>query len=236
MREHAGAPPDPGASRARRHFPSLAGAPCARLDLDAEFRRWSAQQPGLLAGGGPSPFLDPAVAAGMLSEVHAAAGVAWSFGGYLEDRRHLLSGSYLDATSSWLHLGVDFNVPEGTPVAAGAPGRVVLVDDDGDRDGGWGRRVFLRRTGGDVDRVAVFAHLHAVSCRPGDLLAEDRPFAEVGGPPDNGNWYPHLHVQLMATADFETMLGERFRELDGYGRPEDLPELATRFPDPLTAW
>lgn len=205
--------------------------------MDAEFLGWRDRHPDLFAETKGNPFLDPAVAAAMLAEVHAAAGVAWSFGGYLEDRRHLLAGSYLDATAGYLHLGVDFNVPQGTPVVAGVPGRVALVDDDGDHDGGWGLRVFVRRSlTPDDDLIGIFAHLQGARCVPGDTLGPDDVLAEVGGPPDNGNWHPHLHLQLLRAADLADLLGDRFHELDGYGSPHDQAALAARFPDPLEVW
>ncbi len=226
-----------GEPAARRLFPALAGARCALVDMDAELVHWRRRHPELFVPGGPNPFLDPVVASGMLDEVHRLAGVGWSYGGYLEDRARLLAGSYLDATGGYLHLGVDFNVPQGTPVVAGIPSRVVLVDDDGDRDGGWGLRVFLRRTRpGWPDMIGIFAHLQAARCQPGDALAPDEAFAEVGGPPDNGNWHPHLHLQLLRAEDFQAILGEHFAALDGYGQASERAALAARFPNPLEAW
>jgi hypothetical protein len=213
------------------------GAKCKRLDLDGLFVDWRARYPARFAPGGPNPVLDPAVFSELLEEAHEAAGVRWSYGGYLEDRRHILAGSYLDATRSYLHLGVDFNVPEGTPVVPSTPSKVMLVDDDADRNGGWGPRVFLRRAvEGRPDVVAIFAHLRAPRCRPGDELLPAQPFAVVGGPPSNGNWHPHLHVQLVRGDLFREMLLDRFQELDGYGHLSHRERLAIDFPDPLKGW
>lgn len=84
-------------------------------------------------------------------------------------------------------------MPQGTGVAADFPAQVILVDYDPDRDGGWGTRVFLASGG----PVFVYAHLQNVGVRPGQALDPGAVFAEVGGPPDNGNWHPHLHVQAI---------------------------------------
>ena len=221
----------------RRLFPSLADSRAARIDLDAAFQRWRRANPDYCVRGGPNPYLDPIVAGQIMEEIHRAEGVAWSFGGYLEDRRHLLAGSYLDATGHFTHLGVDAHVPQGTPLVAGAPGTVLLVDDDQDTDGGWGPRVFLRRAvDEDDDIVGVFAHLQAPRCRAGDEVGPADVFAEIGGPPGNGNWHPHLHLQVLGIRTFEELIVEGLRRLDGYGPPGKKRELAARFADPLREW
>jgi peptidoglycan LD-endopeptidase LytH len=222
---------------ARRFFPSLSGRRGARVQLEDAFGRWRQVHPERFAPGGANPYLDPIVATEIVEEIHRAEGVDWSFGGYLEDRRTLLAGSYLDATGNFLHLGVDFHVAEGTPVVPGVPATVLLVDDDEDQDGGWGPRVFLRRVSqqGD-DMAAVFAHLRAPRCRPGDVLGPADVFAEIGGPPCNGNWHPHLHLQLLRMSTFEEIFVNRSHELDGYGPPGKRRELASLFPDPLRMW
>jgi peptidoglycan LD-endopeptidase LytH len=221
----------------RRLFPSLAGWRAAKIDLDAAYQRWRRTHPDRCVPGGPNPYLDPNIAGEIMDEIHRAESAAWSFGGYLEDRRHLLAGSYLDATGYFIHLGVDVHVPKGTPLAAGAPGTVLLVDDDQDQDGGWGPRVFLRRAlAEDDDIVGIFAHLQAPRCRAGDEVGPAEVFAEIGGPPGNGNWHPHLHLQVLGIRTFEELLGDGLSRLDGYGPPGKKRELAARFADPLRAW
>jgi murein DD-endopeptidase MepM/ murein hydrolase activator NlpD len=205
--------------------------------LDAAYRRWRRAHRERFTAGRSNPYLDPVVAGEFVEDVHRAAAAEWSYGGYLEDRRHLLAGSYLDATGSFVHLGVDIHVPAGTPVVAAVRAEVLRVDDDQDPDGGWGPRVFLRRASrpGD-DMVGLFAHLQAPRCRAGDELGPGDVFAEVGGPPHNGNWHPHLHLQLLRLATFAALLAEELRGLDGYCRPAEKRETALLFPDPLRRW
>jgi hypothetical protein len=57
--------------------------------------------------------------------------------------------------------------------------------------------------------------------------------AEVGGPPHNGNWHPHLHIQAVREPYFQEVLVERFNELDGYGSSAEKSLLRREFPDPL---
>ena len=110
----------------------------------------------------------------------------------------------------------------------------MLVDDDQDTDGGWGIRVLVKPTSPRRARIVqIYAHLQAVRVQPGDRLVAGSVFAEVGGPPHNGNWHPHLHVQAIREAHFQEVLVERFREMDGYGHQDDLAKLRRDFPDPL---
>ena len=78
----------------------------------------------------------------------------------------------------------------------------------------------------------MYAHLQDADVSPGQALEPGEVFAEVGGPPENGNWHPHLHVQAIRAELFHEILLERFRELDGYGHPDAISELRRVFPDP----
>jgi len=211
-------------------FPELEGRAHCRVDLEAESLLWRQEHPELFATSA-NPLLDPAVCARMVADIHRKYGVEWSYGGYLENRPHLWRGSYLEAGGTFLHLGVDLNVPQGTRVATPTEARVIVVDDDKDQDGGWGMRVFLAPTGAGV--VLIYAHLQNATATPGETLEPGTVFTEVGGPPHNGNWMPHLHVQAVRAELFHEILRERFDQLDGYGPYAERDTLQTGFPDPL---
>jgi len=214
-------------------LPGFGEASHCDVHLDRESIQWRAQNPKLFANG-TNALLDPAICQRFLDDIHARMGVAWSYGGYLEDRRHLLQGCYLEKAGGFVHLGVDFSVPQGSSVAAPRPGVVFLVDDDRDRDGGWGPRVFLKLEGGPFnDFILIFAHLQGISVQPGSRIPRGEAFAEVGGPPNNGNWMPHLHVQAIRSDSLVEVLVEKFAELDGYGHPDRIGDLRETFPDPL---
>ena len=215
-------------------FPDLVGTRRVRVNLDAQQSVFAQRHPELFREPNVNPLLDPSVCQQMVNEFHRAQGVEWSYGGYLEDRRHLWRGSYLSAKGTYLHLGVDLNVPQGTRVGAVEESLVVLVDEDTDFDGGWGLRVFLKPLAMRRPRIVqIIAHMQTVHVAPGDRVAPGTVLAEVGGPPRNGNWYPHLHLQAIRESYFQEVLLERFREMDGYGSAEEKATLRRQFPDPL---
>ena len=219
-------------------FPTLAGAKYAEVHLDREAESWIATYERTHGQGLRSPLLEPALCQQFVGELHARLGVAWSFGGYLEDRSRLWRGSYLEQTGAFIHLGIDCNVPQGTPFVTQRPAAVVLVDDDGDQDGGWGQRMFLKpELPAECDElpeiVLIYAHLQHIAVAPGSRVAAGTVLAEVGGPPHNGNWAPHLHIQALRYDAFARILTEDFDNLDGYGHADNLAELAGLFPNPL---
>ena len=106
-----------------------------------------------------------------------------------------------------MHLGVDLSVAEGSPVFAPLAGVVHAVESAPDPYD-YGTVVVLRHTApagaaGDdpVDFHTLWGHVAADALDrlvPGQALAAGEQFATVGAPPDNGDWWPHIHLQLIA--------------------------------------
>lgn len=212
-------------------FPEWAGRLGGPLSLDALGQAWWREHPETERAA--NPFLDPAFCQQQVQHAQQAHGWDWSWGGYLEDRRNVWAGSYLDRTGNYLHLGIDLNVPPGTQIAATRPGRVMLVDKDIDQAGGWGNRIFLEPdTDGGPPVLMIYAHITGVRVQPGQTIAVGDVMAVVDAPPTNGNWYPHLHVQIIRKPLFQEILLERFDELDGYGPPGQEGTLRKDYPDP----
>jgi 4-aminobutyrate aminotransferase-like enzyme/Ser/Thr protein kinase RdoA (MazF antagonist) len=125
-------------------------------------------------------------------------------GGYLEARA-LYSTSAYDRMgnngkeSRSIHLGVDFWVPSGTPVHALFDGEVEFaVNDAGDKE--YGGLIILRHQAGDLPFYTLHGHqsLESVSkLKKGQRIKKGDPVGVIGEPPENGNWAPHLHFQLM---------------------------------------
>lgn len=210
-------------------FPDLKQASVGYVNLNLEAARWLALN---RSEGEANPLLDPIAAQWFVNETHRELGLDVSYGGWLEDRRDLWDGSYLDAAQTYLHLGVDVNAPVGTRVAVDRTADVIAVDDDSPLVGGWGNRVILRLR--DVQTVLIYAHLaRGVRCAPGDVLSPGDVFASLGTPDENGSWFSHVHVQAIRSDFFETLSPKDLADLDGYGRADDRARLARLFPDPL---
>lgn len=206
---------------------------CGPVNLDSYYQTWARTH--YYACLNPSPALKPLVAQRMLADLHRERGADWSWGGLYEDRSHLWRGSYLAEKRNYVHLGVDLNVPAGTPVCADSPGKVILVDNDTDTfpKGGWGTRVMLRLFYHPV--VLIYAHLApGPDCAVGTTLVEGQEFARIGQPANNGYWFPHLHLQALSQeADEYYLSGGRLEELDGYGKAADADRIRRLFPDPM---
>lgn len=216
-------------------FPTLKGRVSGYVNLDLYARGWLTRN-GYSSShseiGYPaeSPLLDPAVCQDMVRECHAHLGLDFSYGGWLEDRSTLWKGSYLKEGNKYIHLGLDINVPEGTPVALDMPGEVVLVDSDHPLVGGWGTRVMIKLA--DAPIVLIYAHLADVCHEVGDTLKRGDVFAQVGSSDMNGTWYTHTHVQAMTFLPYHQFLHDP-SHLDGYGTHDDMFGLARWFPDPM---
>lgn len=85
------------------------------------------------------------------------------------------------------HLGVDFGAPVGTPVLASASGTVIFAG----RDGGYGRMVRIRHSGG---MVTSYAHLSRISVKAGQAVAQMDVVGRVGS--SGLSTGPHLDYRV----------------------------------------
>jgi hypothetical protein len=128
---------------------------------------------------------------------------------------------------------MDCNVPAGTPLAAPFDCTVVDVYDDRDYFHGWGPRVIVEpRDPSECPAYVLFGHLDPLTLRVGDMLRSGEILSHIAPPPNNGNWFAHLHVQLLSQAAFELHAATKFEELDGYGHPDQRETLRSMYPDP----
>lgn len=211
-------------------FPELQNKKTCQVNLNEEAKLWLAKQANT---NGENPLLNPELCQDMVSAVHKKYDVDFSYGGWMEDRSFLWKGSYLEDSNAFIHLGVDLNVPAGTLVAIDFDAEVVRIDDDYPEEGGWGPRVIVRHESEPV--YIVYAHLdRGILCKLGDKLKSGAAIAKVGAPPLNGNWFPHLHVQIVEADYFELLqLRNTLWELDGYGNQTEMAVFKERFRDPI---
>ena len=125
-------------------------------------------------------------------------------GGYLEPRPLYTSSEY-DKIGNYgrehrtIHLGVDFWLPAYTAVHALFDGEVVIaVDDKGDKE--YGGLIVLKHKVEHIEFYTLYGHLTVASAtqyKIGNTIKKGALIAELGPFPENGNWAPHLHFQIM---------------------------------------
>ena len=165
----------------------------------------------------------------LLAEQHATIGI----GGYLENRVIYRRSPHFGADAAAeeprsLHLGVDVWLPAGTPVLAPLPATVHSLADN-DNFGDYGPTVILEHTLDGTIFYSLYGHLARREwqhLRPGQHLEKGAAFATVGPYPENGDWPPHLHFQLI------TDLGNHMGDFPGVARPSEREKWAALCPDP----
>jgi len=210
-------------------FPTLKDKVFGYVNLNSEAEWWMHQHPSFSSDA----LVDPQISTQMVNGVNRKYHLDFSYGGWMEDRRFLWKGTYLEPLGTYIHLGVDINVPAGTEIAADFDCKVVKVDDDYPEEGGWGSRVIVKHHTEPV--YMVYAHLgRDIRFKEGDALTKGAVFASVGHAPYNGNWFPHVHVQTIRSEYYDELVDKGlFDEFDGYGTIGDVSKDSYRFPDPL---
>ena len=175
-----------------------------RIETEFEERRWS----GL-----------PAVAA---------------IGRYNEVRPFYTTDAYLTEGNNgprWrtVHIGLDIFMPPGTPVMAPLDGIVHSFQDNAnDRD--YGPAILLEhRVSDTLTFYTLYGHLSRTDLPPlqiGQKIAAGTAFCTIGPMPENGNWSPHLHFQVMLDT-----LGN-YGDFPGVAYPEQREVWTSLCPDP----
>ena len=125
-------------------------------------------------------------------------------GGYLEPRPIYTSSAYDRIGNSGkecrsIHLGIDYWLPTKTAVHALFEGEVIIaINDAGDKE--YGGLVVLEHQTETFIFYTLYGHLSVESAtknKVGDLLKKGSKIGNIGDYPENGNWAPHLHFQVM---------------------------------------
>jgi 4-aminobutyrate aminotransferase-like enzyme/Ser/Thr protein kinase RdoA (MazF antagonist) len=127
-----------------------------------------------------------------------------AIGRYGEDR------SIYDASDGperrTLHHAIDLYAPAGTPVLAPLPGRIAMIGNDTSVDGFGGILVLEHERDTPHRFWTFYGHLAPASLAaktPGATVEQGTEIAVLGVPEENGNWPPHVHVQLMTALCFD---------------------------------
>lgn len=150
-------------------------------------------------------------------------------GGYGENRViYRRSEHYQGEEPRSVHLGIDLWVPAGTPVCAPAEGQIVgLADNAG--FGNYGPTLILEHRLEEQRFFSLYGHLSRASLQGkslGDGVASGQAIGTVGNYPENGDWPPHLHFQLMTT------LLHYQHDFPGVAAPSQAGEFLKICPDP----
>lgn len=121
-----------------------------------------------------------------------------------------------------VHIGLDIFMPPGTAVFAPLDGTVHSFQDNAhDRD--YGPTIILEHKVSDaLTFYTLYGHLTRTSLQglqKGQHIRAGHAFCQIGPMPENGNWSPHLHFQVM---------------LDTLGLEGDFPGVA--FPSKRAIW
>ena len=125
-------------------------------------------------------------------------------GGYLEPRSIYSSNSYekignYGDESRTIHLGLDFWLPPGTKVNSMFHGEIVVaVNDKGHKE--YGGLLILKHNIQDLEFYTLYGHNTVESVlknKVGSKVKKGDVIAEIGNYPENGNWAPHLHFQII---------------------------------------
>ncbi|KAB1157372.1 aminotransferase class III-fold pyridoxal phosphate-dependent enzyme [Tenacibaculum aiptasiae] len=125
-------------------------------------------------------------------------------GGYLEPRPIYTSTEYdsignYGRESRTIHLGIDYWLSANTAVHAILDGEVIIAtNNSGDKE--YGGLVVLKHQINELEFYTLYGHLTVKSATKhnlGDIIKKGEKIAELGDHPENGNWAPHLHFQIM---------------------------------------
>jgi 4-aminobutyrate aminotransferase-like enzyme/Ser/Thr protein kinase RdoA (MazF antagonist) len=207
FRDACGMPPVPHAGRVVAWLRSNAASAAPVLEVDprsAPSVVFDLSVGSTLLGGDPAALETPALA-GTLWRRMRETGSRIGVGRYDEARSlyttpaFAAGGRPTDAHRT-VHLGLDLFVEPGTRVVAPLEGVVHRVANNAaPKD--YGPLVILRHATGDgTPFYTLYGHLDLASVerlRAGQRIARGEAFAAVGAPPANGDWAPHLHLQII---------------------------------------
>lgn len=121
-------------------------------------------------------------------------------GGYLENRViYRRSEHFQQGESRCFHLGVDIWAEVDTPVFCPFDATVHSFANN-DHFGDYGPTIILVHTYGNQEFYTLYGHLSLKSIehmQEGKPIKAGEKFCEIGPFPENGDWPPHLHFQVM---------------------------------------
>jgi peptidoglycan LD-endopeptidase LytH len=159
------------------------------------------------------------------------AGKKYGIGGYLEKRAiYRRSDNFLTEAEDYrnIHLGVDIWTNALAPIFAPLDGRIHSFQDN-TGFGDYGPTIILEHWLEDRSLYALYGHLKRSdleNLRVGQEFQAGDCICQVGPYPENGDWPPHLHFQLMWD------MGENWGDYPGVAAERNLDFYRENCPDP----
>lgn len=154
-----------------------------------------------------------------------------AFGGYLEKRNLYKRSKNFNAENTEernIHLGVDLWIKAGTSVLSALDGTIHSFQNNTFL-GDYGPTVILQHEIEGVTFYTLYGHLSLESLdgkSEGQPIKKGGKIAELGKPPVNGDYAPHLHFQIIK--DLENKKGD----YPGVCSDNDLDFYKENCPDP----
>jgi len=153
----------------------------------------------------------------------------FGYGGYLENRMiYQRSTHFQQGESRCMHLGVDVWCEAFHPIYAPLDAKVHSFADN-NNFGDYGPTIILEHELNDLTFYTLYGHLSIDSLKgisEGQLIRKGEAFCELGPYPENGDWPPHLHFQLI-----KDMQG-KFGDFPGVCAPSELEHFKKLCHDP----
>jgi len=125
-----------------------------------------------------------------------------AFGGYNEIRNlYQRSAVFKNDTSDErnIHIGLDLWINESAPIYAALDGKIHSVQNN-DALGDYGPTIILKHQVEHVTFHTLYGHLSVDSLsnkKVGSFVKKGQQIANLGLPPINGDYAPHLHFQII---------------------------------------
>ena len=121
-------------------------------------------------------------------------------GGFMEDRMvYTRSAHYEGDEPRSIHLGVDIWAQAGTEIFAPLAGKIhSFADNQG--FGNYGPTIILEHQLDALPFFTLYGHLakkDLSGLQEGKIIEKGEKVGEIGDFPENGDWPPHLHFQVM---------------------------------------
>lgn len=150
-------------------------------------------------------------------------------GGYFENRVIYRRSTHFTGTESrCIHLGVDIWAPALTPVFTPLDSKVHSFQEN-KAFGDYGPTIILEHQLEGQPFYTLYGHLSKRSLdglQEGQLILKGTAFTELGPAPENGDWPPHLHFQLI------TDMQDKKGDFPGVAAPSEMEKYRNLCLDP----